>query len=1479
MRKVVFLFIVGSLIAQAQVSVVTTSPLPDGNLGSPYSFQMVAIGGTAPHTWRQLGGALPNGIILTLQGQLTGTPTTATIWNFGVEATDLDGVKGSANFSLTVNPGITITNPSQLPPTVVGPYSQTFNATGGIPPYAWSGVPVGALPPGLGVTPAGVLSGTTGAPGSYSFSIQVVDSAQASTTKTFDLLVNVSPLVIITPPLLPPSTVGAVYSRTLQATGGIQPYTWTIIAGTPPPGIVLDSVSGALSGIPTTPGLFGFQVRVSDGYKSYTGAMQALINPPFQIVTTSPIMPGVAGVPYAFTLVANGGTQPYSGGIVLGALPPGLTLGSAGFISGTPTASGSFSFTIQISDAVGITLSRIFAITINTAISITTVSPLPSGTTGVAYSQNLSASGGAPPVKWSVAAGALPAGLTLSEAGALSGTPAVAGTTNFTAQASDSLTAVAIKQLSVSIVAGVSITTTSLPSGAVGLNYAPQLIATGGKRPFTWTMVSGALPSGVTLTPSGTLLGIPSIDGTFSFSVQVTDSAQTTATAALSVTIAPKLIVSTTSLPGGMSGKYYNQTISASGGTPPYNWSLSYGALPAGLNISSSAGTIAGTPTVAGTFSITAQVKDSAGVIAASALTLVIAAPPAISTASPLLPAVTGTAYSQSLSASGGTAPYRWSLQSGSLPQGLTLNATSGAVGGTPSAPGRSSFNAQLQDSGGSSAVKAFELTVTQTLQVSPSSLTFSGTAASQSIQVICSTVGAAVEIVADVEWLQVSASRALSPASVAVSASARGLAAGNHQGSIGIASCGASRTVGVTLTVAQVPTAAAPPPEVSPAALDFTFSLGAEGTSRRVTGAGSSAVVSPGSGWLTVIPPEGGELVVAANPSGMPGGTYTGRVVLCNGESTCTTLPVTMTISGAPQALVLTQTGLTFTSLAGFSGTLSRVFGVLNTGQGDMSWTARGSTLSGGASWLAATPASGVSNSSGSAATITVSVNPSGLGAGEYYGQIAITAPSAGNVGEVVSVVLNVLPADKAPGPQVYPTGLVFIGTAGGPNPNAQSVTLTNVAGLASSYTSSKSAGAGASWITLSSATGSAPPSATTRITAQANTTGLSAGVRQGTFTLQFGDGSLRTVDVALVLRAGPAANSAKIHSTTTVGCAPARLIPIFTSLGSDFNIPASWPSALEMIVVDDCGEPLTAGSVATTFSNGDPVLALTALREGNWGGTWTPRSAGSAGVTLTAQSRNTTGNLQGSVRMAGALRTNPNVPVISSNGVVSSASYAAQAPLAPGSLIAIFGSYLADGQASAQSLPLPTVLGQTQVLMDAQELPLVFVSEGQINAMLPYDIAVNTRHQLIVRRGSSYTTPEPVTLAPAEPAVFTRDQSGKGPGIVIDSRYQFVDASNPAAAGDVVVIYTTGLGEVTPKVAAGMPAPVDSLRPTASPVTVTMGGVSAPQVLFAGLAPGFTGLYQINVVIPVGVAAGAVPVVISVGDRPGPPVTIAIR
>jgi uncharacterized protein (TIGR03437 family) len=164
-----------------------------------------------------------------------------------------------------------------------------------------------------------------------------------------------------------------------------------------------------------------------------------------------------------------------------------------------------------------------------------------------------------------------------------------------------------------------------------------------------------------------------------------------------------------------------------------------------------------------------------------------------------------------------------------------------------------------------------------------------------------------------------------------------------------------------------------------------------------------------------------------------------------------------------------------------------------------------------------------------------------------------------------------------------------------------------------------------------------------------------------------------------------------------------------------------------------------------------------------------------------------------------------------------------------------------------------------------------------------VPYDLPINAAHQVVVKRGNTISIPEAVSLLSSRAAVFTKDQTGKGPGIVVkvtgDGTQSVVAPGNPVGASEVIVIYGAGLGDVSPQVIAGAEAPVAPLSQALDAVTVTIGGKTA-SVFFAGLTPGFTGLYQINAIVPAGVVAGDnVPLVITQAGRPSPPVSISMR
>jgi uncharacterized protein (TIGR03437 family) len=375
-----------------------------------------------------------------------------------------------------------------------------------------------------------------------------------------------------------------------------------------------------------------------------------------------------------------------------------------------------------------------------------------------------------------------------------------------------------------------------------------------------------------------------------------------------------------------------------------------------------------------------------------------------------------------------------------------------------------------------------------------------------------------------------------------------------------------------------------------------------------------------------------------------------------------------------------------------------------------------------------------------------------------------------------------------------------------------------------------------------------------------------------------------VRHIEIVLIVIPGSGSSASRLsNEAASSACTPAKLVPVFTQLGAGFQVSAGWPTALEVTVVDDCGTRMTQGSVVTGFSTGDPAISLTSLKDGRWTGTWNPHGSAATQVTITAQAQETQSALQGSAQIGGGLSPNPTVPVVSAGGVVSAASNAAHQPIGPGSYISIYGSGFSQATHVSKTLPLPSSLDGTQVLIGGKPSPLYFTSTGQINAIVPFTVPVNTTQQLLVSANGALSVPEPVVLATAQPAIFTRDNSGKGPGVIVaykphTSTPFTIDAQHPVSAGDTLVIYCTGLGPIDQPVAAGSPGPSSPLAKTVSTVTATMGGKSA-SVKFSGLAPGFT-VYQVNVVVPQGVPTGnAVPVVLSVGGLESDPVTIFVK
>ena len=351
---------------------------------------------------------------------------------------------------------------------------------------------------------------------------------------------------------------------------------------------------------------------------------------------------------------------------------------------------------------------------------------LPAGQPQAPYAAQLGASGGTAPYGWSVSSGNLPAGLTLSNSGAISGTPTQSGTSSFDVSVKDSETSPvkASQALSINITVAapkstLQITTSSLPAGQAQAIYAAQLGASGGTAPYSWSISSANLPAGLTLSSSGAISGTPTQSGNFSFSVSVKDSSSSAQTAnqAFSINIiaaTPTLQITTSSLPAGQVQSPYTFRLAESGNTEPSSWSVVGGSLPLGLTLNASTGNIAGAPTKAGTFSVTMQVRDSAVPVqtATKAFSMAISASPLQITTGSLPGGAVGVSYGATLAASSGVPPYTWSVQSGQLPPGLSLQGSTGQISGTPSQTGAFSFSVQARDSAGQTASSNFNASI-----------------------------------------------------------------------------------------------------------------------------------------------------------------------------------------------------------------------------------------------------------------------------------------------------------------------------------------------------------------------------------------------------------------------------------------------------------------------------------------------------------------------------------------------------------------------------------------------------------------------------------------------------------------------------------------------------------------------------------------------------------------------------------------------
>lgn len=491
---------------------------------------------------------------------------------------------------------------------------------------------------------------------------------------------------------------------------GVYPTVWTLYTVT-------------ISGLPApTSGRFAFRYFVTNGGPSgansdYIGIDNVVYTPYVcPTLTVSPggtLAAGTTGVIYSQNLSQTGalGTPTFS--VIAGSLPPGLTMSTAGVISGTPTTPGTYNFTTQVADNSGCTGSQAMTIVVSCPTVNITPGSITTPTVGTSYNQTLIGSGGSGPYSFSVTSGSLPAGLTLSTGGVISGTPTSSGVYGFTVTATDLYGCTSsITYNGSTVCPSMSISPGVLPSINLGVFYNQNLSTSGGTAGYSYAVTGGALPSGLTLTTGGNISGTPGVAGSYNFTVTVTDLYGCTTSASYNGNVTcPGLSITPGSLPNGTLAVVYNETLSTSGGSGSYTYTVTSGSLPPGLTLSSG-GNISGTPTLAGNYSFTITSTDGFGCNTFTSYNVTIGCPSITLSPSSLPDGNSSVAYNQSMSTSGGAGGYSYSVTSGALPGGLTLT-TGGVLSGTPNALGTFNFDITSTDAGGCAVTNSYTITIT----------------------------------------------------------------------------------------------------------------------------------------------------------------------------------------------------------------------------------------------------------------------------------------------------------------------------------------------------------------------------------------------------------------------------------------------------------------------------------------------------------------------------------------------------------------------------------------------------------------------------------------------------------------------------------------------------------------------------------------------------------------------------------------------
>ncbi len=569
---------------------------------------------------------------------------------------------------------------------------------------------------------------------------------------------------------------------------------------------------------------------------------------------------------------------------------------------------------------------------------------------------------------------------------------------------------------------------------------------------------------------------------------------------------------------------------------------------------------------------------------------------------------------------------------------------------------------------------------------------------------------------------------------------------------------------------------------------------------------------------------------VVTVNSAGLGSGVHQAAINISAGAQTLT-VPVSLVISESGPLIEADRSGI-YVETVPDADIPNIDLRIGNRGTTGSAWSLQTTGFSGGSIFLAPTPRFGTSDGPDDASSVAVQTTSSGFTPGLQGGLIEVRSTSDDSP-RYVSAMLNVLPQTRSPARTVSPGGLLFVAPAASPAPPPKTLRVWRNEPGATSYQASVDTSDGADWLQVSPTVGSTNAGGRVELQVSVDSSVVSTGLERGLVSISFGDGSVYSAFVTLVVPEGG-----------VFGCTSSRIVvaPLEPSL--NYQGVGTRPLHIAARLVDSCGRALDDGAVLATFSNTDRALALQPRGNGLYSATWSPRNpTGQVSIILDGQS----GVFQDEAITVGSI-TAGNQPRVSPGGFVNGAGFAAGEPLAPGVITSGFGINLATESTAATDVPLPTILGTTNVITAGEEAPLYFSSVGQVNLQFPTEVATGITAEILVRNQGLYSLPEEVSVAAARPGLFI--SSGR---VIAQNESSLLNSpENAALRGEAMVFYLSGIGAVSPSVVSGAAAlAAEPLARATRPVEISIGGVPV-QPFFLGMTPGFVGLAQANAILP---------------------------